>query len=243
MGIIDHTYWLFPSVKLYVFEIIAIIAIVFGLATIVYMMAKEIKILETDRVLEKETDHFIISQIPNTTKLSKQIVKLNVITAILLGLGIISLVIFAGYSSMAKKYGAYENVHLSQTLLQIKSSIDNGFIESENIPEEPKGSILIFFKYGCPDCTQIHDDLEEYLLTHNVTNYYYVSSRSKQGKALIEKYPITEVPSGVYVKEKDSSIAKNITMIIYRKTDKDSPISTFDTEAFEFLITNQNKHE
>lgn len=71
--------------------------------------------------------------------------------------------------------------------------------ESKNVPEDLSGCVLVYFRPGCPDCEAVWPDLKATLAESGLERVYFVNTRSARGKALLEKYPVQEVPSGAYV--------------------------------------------
>lgn len=69
--------------------------------------------------------------------------------------------------------------------------------EESELPDDLSNTIIIYFKYGCPDCEAIFKDEKRAL--KNTPNVYWVSTRSKQGKKLLKTYEVLEVPAGVYI--------------------------------------------
>ena len=65
------------------------------------------------------------------------------------------------------------------------------------LPSKLDGCIIVYYKFGCPDCEAIYNEVKE--TVDNDKKIYWVSSRSKKGKQLIKEHKITEVPTGVYV--------------------------------------------
>lgn len=114
-----------------------------------------------------------------------------IIFACALIVAIFTLIISMRYQS-AKKRGAYTS---NITIQELNEGIRYSPIEDE-LPENLEGAIVIFYKFDCPDCHAIYNDLKDAVSGHD--NIYWVSSRSEQGKALLANYPIPEVPYGVY---------------------------------------------
>lgn len=169
--------------------------------------------------------------------LRKQVVPIQYITVILMTGSIMFMSTFSRYNIAAAKHGAYGYVQLSQTLKEIKSCTDNGFTESDNIPEDHDNMIIIFFKYGCPDCEAIHDELMEYINTHDI-DIHFVSTRSEMGQNLLKEYPVYEIPAAVYVKTD-----KNGKKIVMKETlCLKSDTITLNTEGLSFLQSLQSEN-
>jgi hypothetical protein len=71
-------------------------------------------------------------------------------------------------------------------------------IEDE-LPENLTGYIVIYYRFDCPDCHAVYDELSEQVKDND--KVCWISSRSTQGKALLASYPVDEVPSGIYFRE------------------------------------------
>ena len=223
------------------FEIIAIVCgIAIGGTALILMIASKYQM--TKMMMGQDTPGaVIVTMNPKiTNRLTKQINIACIIAGISFFIALISIVIFGHYNSQAIKYGAFDKVQLSQTLNEIDKCTKYGFIEDSNIPEDLSGSIIIYFKYGCPDCISVHDDLMAYLMAHDTSNIYFVSSRSEKGKELLKKYAVPEVPSAVYVKLQESKVSDIYMEILYEKTQTETgELTTFNKDKLEFLIHRQ----
>ncbi len=142
------------------------------------------------------------------------------------------------FSHKAIKYGAFGNFEEVETISSVLKNTDKGFIESDNIPEDLHGSIIIYFKYGCPDCSGIHDALLQAVASHPDNKIYFVSSRSEFGKELLKTYGVDAVPSGIYI-PKNSTDLYHIE-VLYNLDHKPGEPVIFMSENFETLINMQN---
>ena len=59
------------------------------------------------------------------------------------------------------------------------------------------GSVLLFYRYNDPDSASIYHELNAYMLAK--THVYWVSADSRQGRNLLENYPISDLPSAIYI--------------------------------------------
>lgn len=132
--------------------------------------------------------------------------------------------------AVAQKHGAYTR---DITIESMYYGISHSPVES-TLPEtlEP-GAIIIYYRFDCPDCHAIYEDLMR--ATENVDNIYFVSSRSEQGKALIELYPVNEVPSGIYLRTYTYNGAIEFTRKILYYTDANGNV-VFDQANFNRLL-------
>lgn len=179
-------------------EIFAIIAAIFGSICIIGMLLSRIKYtIKTKKHTEQIGDFGIASE---NAKLTGTYIILTRFAIICFIFSIVSIVVYSCIFTEAKKYGAYGNFYKKNTLSEIRSNIDNGFIDqSKDVPKDPKGCVIIFFKWGCPDCANIHNELLKTLKKYDLFKTYFVSSRSERGQELLNKYPMDEVPSGIYI--------------------------------------------
>lgn len=113
----------------------------------------------------------------------------------------------------AKTHGYFKDANV--TVAELWKGI-HGTPEQSDIPsdiETRTQCLILYFKFGCPDCAATHKDIEA--AVGHLDDTYWVSSRSDIGRKLLEKYPVPEVPSAVYIK-KDGTY---LTYILYKSTD------------------------
>lgn len=103
------------------------------------------------------------------------------------------------------QHGMY---HTNLTWQQLQTSIDHSPVESI-LPKNLQNKLVIYYRFGCDDCEVIYDDLSAQL--NSVSDVYWISTRSKQGEALRNTYPISHVPSAVYITSRNTGIIKNLT--------------------------------
>lgn len=118
-----------------------------------------------------------------------------------------------------------ENIAKTSTA-DLWDDIHHSFVEDE-VPDDVSGCLIVYYKLGCPDCEAIYDDLKTRL--EGRKNVYRVATRSKQGKALREQYPVPEVPSGVYVTKDGTPV---IEVLYKTKNGK----TTIDEEGLTLLL-------
>ena len=107
-------------------------------------------------------------------------------------------------------------------------------------PEDLTGSIVILYKFGCPDCEAIYPDLQKKL--QGKDNVYFVPSGSDLGQKLVKKGKIQEVPTGVYIRKK--AIANGATqnnIVLYAIDKKGNPILNEKALDRLFLLQKQGK--
>lgn len=82
----------------------------------------------------------------------------------------------------------------------------NASPREDTVPDDLTGSVILYYRFGCTDCESIYDELQS--RTSNWDNTYWVATRSAQGISIREKYPVANVPSGVYVTSSGKSVVK-----------------------------------
>lgn len=185
-------------ITLFHIEICAIIFACIGLlCMIISFIFRWRYTVKTKQHVEDIGEFGVAAENAKLTERTNHAVRLSIIAFAL------ALICLFGYSlifSQARKYGAYGDFYKKNTLSEIQYNIAHGFVDqSDEVPEDPKGCVIIFFRWGCPDCTNIHDALLEKMKEYDLYKTYFVSSRSDRGQELIEQYPIEAVPSGIYI--------------------------------------------
>lgn len=66
------------------------------------------------------------------------------------------------------------------------------------LPADMDGALVIYYRYGCPDCEAVYEDLKSRLDARGKP-YYWISTRSNQGLALLDEYIVEDVPSALYI--------------------------------------------
>ena len=185
-------------ITLFHIEICAIVLSIIGFISLIITFIMRWKYTVKTKQHVDEIGEFGIT-IENTklTKIHNVALKTGITT---FALAIVCLFIYGCIFSKAKKYGAYGDFYKKNTLAEIKYNIDHGFIDqSAEVPTDPKGCVIIFFKWGCPDCANVHNDLLKKLKEYDLFKTYFVSVQSDKGQQLIRQYPIDSVPSGIYI--------------------------------------------
>lgn len=102
--------------------------------------------------------------------------------------------------------------------------------ESE-LPEDLTGCIVIVYRWGCQDCDDVMPVLRNRLSENPAV--YYCSSRSPQGKALLEQYPVAQVPAGIYIAH-DPGL-NYVQQLLFDPGTDDGP-STLNENALDVLL-------
>ena len=137
---------------------------------------------------------------------------------------------------------AYEHgmTEMNISLVEMLDCIKNSPVE-DSLPEnydELKGAIIIYYKFDCPDCKAIYNELSQKVKDN--PNVYWVSSRTEQGKKILEKYPVEKVPTGIYIRKEDFGGEINFTAKVLYKADENEK-TVLDKEAIERLLYLQNE--
>lgn len=75
----------------------------------------------------------------------------------------------------------------------------SGFLNSpyeDDLSQDLSGKLIILYRFDCGNCHDVYPDLKEAIKDREA---YWVCSRSEQGRALLEKYPVSSVPTGMYI--------------------------------------------
>lgn len=111
----------------------------------------------------------------------------------------------------AYQHGMYQN---NLNIKDIQKAINASPIQSK-LPNDLKNNLIIYYKFGCPDCESIYDELLNNLKN---TQVYWVSVKSKTGKNLLNKYPVSDVPAGLYITNTDTGVTKTLSKSINNQT-------------------------
>lgn len=143
---------------------------------------------------------------------------------------IIAALIFLEASLMVRGATLKEanNTYISDGILQLKHT------PSEYEGDVEPGDILVLRKYGCQDCLDIYDDLEKYAEKHDL-KIKYVSTTSKIGRDIIKNNNIENVPSIVYVLQKDNGKNNIMHAVIFKSTKEGK--ARLDTEILEIFVS------
>ena len=131
----------------------------------------------------------------------------------------------------AKIYGMWQDLSNPKwTLNEIQKQTELSHVQSQ-LPKDENafyGSIIMYYKFGCPDCGAIKKEWDAQ--TPDDPNIYWVSTRSEEGKKLIQKYTANEVPSGIYVHKNGTYTVH----ILYKKDRDGKPV--FNQGEFDALM-------
>lgn len=137
--------------------------------------------------------------------------------------------------SKAQKHGLYTN---DITFSELVQGVNNSPEES-TLPDDLSGAVIIYYKFGCSDCEAIYKDLSAAVSGHS--DIYWVSTRSEQGKKLLETYPTEEVPAGIYIRQDNYNDTIPFTSKLLFTTDEDGN-TVLDKQAIERLLYLQSEN-
>lgn len=143
---------------------------------------------------------------------------------------VIAMLIFLEASLMVRGATLKEanNTYISDGILQLKHA------PSEYDGDVQPGDILVLRKYGCQDCLDIYDDLEKYAEKHDL-KIKYVSTTSKIGRDIIKNNNIEDVPSIIYVLQKDNGKNNIMHAVIFKSTKEGK--ARLDTKILEIFVS------
>ena len=143
---------------------------------------------------------------------------------------IIAALIFLEASLMTRGATLKEanNTYISDGILQLRHA------PSEYDGDVEPGDILVLRKYGCQDCLDIYDDLEKYAEKHDI-KIKYVSTTSKIGRDIIKNNNIEDVPSIIYVLQKDNGKNNIMHAVIFKSTKEGK--AKLDTKILEIFVS------
>lgn len=100
-----------------------------------------------------------------------------------------------------------------------------------------QGDLVVFYKFGCPDCDAVYDDANALAAESGVT-LKWVSTDTDLGREFAETHGIDWTPTGVYVLNSKIGDTEIVQMHI-DKTEDDQTI--LDADALTNLIEYQQK--
>lgn len=122
-------------------------------------------------------------------------------------------------SISAKRHGMTDENFSSMSIISVIHSISNSPVEDNiDVDNISGGTIIIYYKFGCKDCEAIYKDLKTAI--NDIDDVYWISTKSETGEALLEKYPVTEVPSGIYIRNNTLSGSVTFSKFILYTVDE-----------------------
>lgn len=140
----------------------------------------------------------------------------TIIAACIFAIGAVTIITATGIAITGFSHGmASSNIPITKAI----ENIQHTPVESKELPEDRRGSIIILYKFNCENCKAIYDDLSETL--SNYKNIYWISSESELGKSFAEELEITEVPTGIYMRYNDYNNSVKAVKYSLATTDAD----------------------
>lgn len=111
---------------------------------------------------------------------------------------------------------AYQHgmIELNRPIKAIQKSVRNSPMQSK-LPKDINNCLIIYYKFGCSDCETVYSILQNALQD---TPVYWISVQSATGKKLLNQYPVSEVPSGLYITHQHTGITKSLSKTINHHT-------------------------
>ena len=148
-------------------------------------------------------------------------------------------ILLASVGLTAANHGALPEIIKEYTLADLLKGIGNS--HAQRLPESREqlaDAYVLYYKFTCPDCQNTYHELQNWLGTHDIgAEIYYVPSNSEYGKELMQDFPVSEVPSLVYIYPNGSTYYTRKT---YTETE-DSEGAQFFPAALEDIISLRNE--
>lgn len=109
---------------------------------------------------------------------------------------------------------------------------------SQTLPNERNGSIVILYKYDCPDCEAIYDQLNNAIQDTGAKDVHFIASSSETGRELIEEGDIPTAPTGIYLRHEALNNGSTMTHIPLATSNGNETV--LDTAALKRLVLLQN---
>ena len=103
----------------------------------------------------------------------------------------------------ALSHGAEEEKYTREYVLTHSSEVLRSTLKSHKAAYDYApgyGDIVIYYRFGCRDCEQIYDELKEDVEKSGISAQW-VATRTSIGQALLEYYPVEEVPTLILIKK------------------------------------------
>lgn len=116
----------------------------------------------------------------------------------------ITLVIITG---IAIQHGLYSLQTPIVDTVAILVQGDTPIDESASTSTDQTNVVYAFYRFGCPDCEEIHDDLVNWA-DENDIDLIWVSTRSEKGRVLFNSTSVDQVPAIEVVNKDGESFAR-----------------------------------
>lgn len=119
----------------------------------------------------------------------------------------VALLIITG---VAMRHGLYSLQTPMIDTVAILLAGDTPVDESETTSPDQTDVVYAFYRFGCPDCEEIYDELNDWA-DENDIDLTWVSTRSDKGRALFNSTAVDQVPA-IEVINKDG---ENLARVVY----------------------------
>lgn len=109
---------------------------------------------------------------------------------------------------------------------------------SQTLPSERNGDIVILYKYDCPDCEAIYDQLNDAIRDTGAKDVHFIASSSETGRELIEEGDISTAPTGIYLRHEALNNGSVMTHIPLAASNGNETV--LDTAALKRLVLLQS---
>lgn len=164
----------------------------------------------------------------------------RIVYAIALAVNIASLVaivIMAFIYSQGAQRGMTMDDWKTMSLGEVIAANDKTPI-SQTLPSDRKGDIVILYKYNCPDCKAIYDQLDDAIRDTGAKNVHFVASSSETGRELIKEGDIPTAPTGIYLRHEALDNGAAMTCIPLATSNGNETV--LDTTALKRLVLLQS---
>lgn len=134
---------------------------------------------------------------------------------------------------MAYMHGADMESLQKFGILRTIRAIQNSPVTDRSVNLDQQGNILIYYRFGCRDCEAVYDELKTEV--EEKENIYWVASRQSEGQKLLQKYTVSEVPTGVVIQKEGMYISHVLCNFVYDRQDGTGSVR-LDTHALNRLV-------
>lgn len=133
-------------------------------------------------------------------------------------------------TSIAASHGMYQdNLSWSEITQNIRTTPTE-----DKLPKDLTGCLILYYRFGCSDCEAVYPAMSVFF--EDYEDIYWISTRSDQGKQLRETYPVSHVPTGVYITDSGTGVYRTMYF------DSTNEVLFNETHAEELLQLYENNH-
>lgn len=123
------------------------------------------------------------------------------------------------------------------TISEIIYSIKHSPIE-DTLPDNKQNITVIYYRFGCEDCNKLYTELSERFA--NISDVYWIATRSQQGQKLREQYPVESVPSAIFITDENTATAFDLYT---KNTDNNNKVTiTTNDNSITKLLQYRSNH-